>query len=60
MKLYFIRHGEKETTSEINPVIGHTDPSLTDVGFKQANALIEYFKDEQVDYIYASEYLRVQ
>ncbi len=60
MKLYFIRHGEKETTSVINPIIGHTDPSLTDVGFKQANALVEYFKYEKVDHIYASEYLRVQ
>jgi len=60
MKLYFIRHGEKETTSIINPIIGHTDPSLTEVGFKQASSLLEYFKDEKVDHIYASEYLRVQ
>jgi len=60
MKLCFIRHGEKETTSIVNSQIGHTDPSLTEFGFKQATALVEYFKDKQVDYIYASEYLRVQ
>lgn len=60
MKLYFIRHGEKESTLTINPLIGHTDPSLTDLGFRQAEALVAYFKHEKVDYIYTSEYLRVQ
>jgi broad specificity phosphatase PhoE len=60
MKLYFIRHGEKETTADINPVIGHTDPPLTKIGFEQAISLVEYFKDVKVDFVYASEYLRVQ
>jgi broad specificity phosphatase PhoE len=60
MKLFFVRHGEKEISSEINPKIGHTDPSLTSFGFIQAQKVAEYFKDEKVDYIYASEYLRVQ
>ena len=60
MKLYFIRHGEKETTSLINPLIGHTDPPLTRHGLAQANALLRYFEREKVDYLYASEYLRVK
>lgn len=60
MKLYFIRHGEKEVSSEINPVIGHTDPPLTTYGYAQANDLVEYFKNETINFIYASEYLRVQ
>jgi Fructose-2,6-bisphosphatase len=60
MKLYFIRHGDKESTSAINKIIGHTDPSLTRQGFEQAETLVEYFKNEKVDYIYASEYLRVK
>jgi len=60
MKLYFIRHGEKEVTTEINPLIGHTDPPLTKYGFNQATNLVEFFKNEKVDFIYASEYLRVQ
>ena len=60
MKLYFIRHGEKENTLTINPLICHTDPALTENGFKQAIALVEYFKGEKIDYIYASEYLRVK
>ncbi len=60
MKLYFIRHGEKETTSLINPLIGHTDPPLTRNGVAQANALLRYFEREKVDYLYSSEYLRVK
>jgi broad specificity phosphatase PhoE len=60
MKLYFIRHGEKESASMINPAIGHTDPSLTAQGFKQAAAIVEYFKNEKIDHIYASEYLRAR
>jgi broad specificity phosphatase PhoE len=60
MILYFIRHGEKEVTAEINQAIGHTDPPLSRLGFEQANALIEYFNNEKIDYIFASEYLRVK
>jgi len=47
MKLYFIRHGDKESTSAINKIIGHTDPSLTRQGFEQAETLVEYFKNEK-------------
>jgi broad specificity phosphatase PhoE len=60
MRLYFIRHGEKETTSLINPIIGHTDPPLTEQGIAQAEALLRYFEREHVDSVYASEYLRVR
>lgn len=60
MKLYVIRHGEKETTSTVNPALGHTDPPLTSHGWAQAEVLVDYFAGERVDRIYASEYLRVQ
>lgn len=60
MAIYFIRHGEKEFSNEINPVIRHTDPILTQQGFKQAEMLAEFFKNINISFIYASEYLRVQ
>jgi broad specificity phosphatase PhoE len=60
MRLYFIRHGEKEAGAEINPIIGHTDPPLTRHGVEQAEALPRFFEGESVDYVYASEYLRVR
>lgn len=60
MKLFFVRHGEKETTSIVNPDIGHTDPPLTRSGLTHAEGLVEYFAGERIDHIYASAYLRVQ
>lgn len=60
MTLFFIRHGEKEITSIVNPLIGHTDPPLTSNGIRQSELLVEYFKNIEIDYIYASEYLRAQ
>jgi len=60
MVFYFIRHGEKETTSIVNEKIHHTDPSLTKHGFEQAESLVKYFEEINIDEIYASEYLRVQ
>jgi broad specificity phosphatase PhoE len=60
MVFYFIRHGEKETTSVVNSKIHHTDPSLTKRGFEQAQSLVKYFAGIHIDEIYSSEYLRVQ
>jgi broad specificity phosphatase PhoE len=60
MIFYFIRHGEKETTSVINEKIHQPDPALTKNGFEQAKSIITYFDNKKIDSIYSSEYLRVQ
>ena len=44
MRLLFIRHGDPDYEAD----------SLTEEGFRQAAALTDYYKNEQIDYIYCS------
>lgn len=42
MTLFSIRHGAKESTKEIDPHIGHTDPPLFAQGIVQSQLLVEW------------------
>ena len=52
-----IRHGE--SLANLNKIYaGHTDFELSELGFKQAEAAAEYFKDTKVSAIYSSDLKR--
>lgn len=58
MKLYFIRHGQSE--ANVQKIIsnrGYTH-GLTDLGFQQAQALTERFKDIKIERIFTSPLMR--
>ncbi|NMC36311.1 histidine phosphatase family protein [Candidatus Beckwithbacteria bacterium] len=50
--IYFVRHGQKEKHPG--------DPSLTDLGIRQAKATANYFKDKTIDALYSSPLLRTK
>lgn len=56
-KIYLVRHGESIGNLE-RRFLGHTDLDLTDLGYKQADCVAEYFKDTKVDSIYSSDLKR--
>ena len=52
-----IRHGQ--SIGNLNRVyLGHTDWDLTELGYKQAELVCEYLKDEKIDIIYSSDLIR--
>jgi len=56
-KLILIRHGQ--SIGNLNRVyLGHTDWDLTELGYKQAELVCEYLKDEKIDIIYSSDLIR--
>lgn len=56
-RLLFIRHGQ--SIGNLNNVfLGHTDLDLSPLGYRQAEAVAEYLKTENVDVIYSSDLLR--
>lgn len=60
MKLYFIRHADKEEGDFYNAHLKHQDPPLTKRGRIRAEALAEYFENKNIDILYVSEYLRAR
>ena len=60
MRLLLIRHGQ--TTSNVLHLLDTTMPgaALTDVGVKQADALVGALSDESIDVLMASTLLRAQ
>ncbi len=57
MNLFIIRHGES-LGNRTGKIQGWMDFSLSELGEKQAEALAQYFKDIQLDYIYSSDLTR--
>ena len=55
--LYFIRHGESVTNAD-KIYTGQLDYPLSELGFKQAELLANYFKDKKIDKIYSSDLTR--
>ena len=52
--LYFVRHGESVTNVD-GIFTGQLDFPLSELGYKQADLLVNYFKDVNIDKIYASD-----
>jgi len=57
MRLIIVRHGESEW-NRIHRYQGQLDAPLSDLGLRQAEALAERLKNEQLDFIYTSRLQR--
>ena len=57
MELIIVRHGRP---NRVEGVDGTADPSLTDVGLEQANAVADYLSDRNIDLIVSSPMLRAR
>ncbi len=55
--VYLIRHGQSEGNL-YGLFLGHTDLDLTDLGKKQAERVVSYFKDIHIDAIFSSDLIR--
>ncbi|MEA5049431.1 MAG: histidine phosphatase family protein [Eubacteriales bacterium] len=60
MKLYLIRHADKEEGEFYNVFLKHQDPPITKRGQLRAETLTNYFENRNIDTIYVSEYLRAR
>jgi broad specificity phosphatase PhoE len=58
MTIYLLRHGAKAEGDYHNPALKHQDQPLSEEGFRQAHALVEYFKIIDLSAIFVSAYLR--
>ena len=52
--LYFVRHGESVTNVD-GIFTGQLDFPLSELGYRQADLLVNYFKNLKIDKIYASD-----
>ncbi|MBX0329030.1 histidine phosphatase family protein [Oscillochloris sp. ZM17-4] len=57
MRMIIVRHGESEW-NRIHRYQGQADSALSELGLRQAEALGERLKNEQIDYIYSSRLQR--
>ncbi|NNJ11543.1 histidine phosphatase family protein [Chloroflexales bacterium ZM16-3] len=57
MRMIIVRHGESEW-NRIHRYQGQADSSLSELGLRQAEALAERLKNEQIDHIYSSRLQR--
>lgn len=57
--VYLIRHGQSLGNLKRN-FLGHTDWDLTELGYKQADCVAQYFDKISVDAIYSSDLMRAR
>lgn len=57
--VYLLRHGQSLGNID-NLFLGHTDWGLTELGKKQADCVINFFKDINIDKIYSSDLIRAR
>lgn len=60
MKIYLIRHAEKEKGDYFNPHLRHQDEPISPRGRQQAEDLVSYFTGQAVSAIYISGYQRTR
>lgn len=58
MRVFIIRHGDKEKGDYYNLVLNHQDPPISQDGIAKAKKLIDYFGNKNISKIIVSEYLR--
>ena len=56
-KIIMIRHGQSVGNFE-RRFLGHTDLDITEIGYKQADRVCEFLKNEHIDVIYSSDLQR--
>lgn len=58
-RVYILRHGQ--SLGNVDRIfLGHTDWGLTELGKKQADCVIDFFKDISIDKIYSSDLIRTK
>jgi broad specificity phosphatase PhoE len=60
MRLYLLRHAEKEKGNYFNPRLRHQDEPLSRTGKIQAENLARFFAGRDIASIYISEYVRTR
>lgn len=60
MKVYFVRHGDKERGNFYNTYLRHNDEPLSETGNERSKKLCGYFDNIKIDKIYVSEYQRTE
>jgi len=60
VKVYVVRHGDREKGNYFNKYLKHQDEPLSESGETKAKMLCSYFKNINVSGIYTSEYLRTE
>jgi broad specificity phosphatase PhoE len=60
MKIYIVRHGDKEKGNYHNEYLRHQDQPISHEGNQKAKKLVEYFEDIHIEKILISEYLRTE
>jgi len=60
MRIFIVRHGEKEKGDYYNENLRHQDPPLSENGKLKAEKLLDYFEHKQIKKIIVSEYLRTE
>lgn len=60
MRVYIVRHGDKEKDNYYNSDLRHQDPPLSEEGRQKAKKLLDYFKGKHINRIIVSEYLRTE
>jgi len=60
MKVFLLRHGEKEDGYYWNDGIGIKDNPLSENGIIESNRLISYFLNLNIEQVYVSEYQRTK
>ncbi len=58
MKLYFVRHGDKERSDVVNPALGHLDQNISRIGRHEAKRLVRFFAGRRIERICISNYIR--
>ena len=58
MKIYIIRHAEKESGSYYNPRLRHQDEPISEKGRRSAERLSAFFAERPIDAIFVSGYRR--
>lgn len=60
MRIFIVRHGDKEKGNYYNEDLRHQDSPLSKIGEQKAEKLIHYFEPKQMKKIIVSEYLRTE
>ena len=58
MKIYIVRHADKEVGDFFNPVLNHQDQPISKKGIRESKELVSYFSGKEISDIYISSYIR--
>lgn len=60
MKIFIVRHGDKEQGDYYNKSLKHQDQPLSEAGKCKSKNLLDYFEQKEIKKVIVSEYLRTE